>query len=204
MLTFLFGPVLIWAPKIFFLGMFVCGVSWYVFRNRGNFELQYFSLKKLIWWAIIFRVGYAAIATWGQYHIWAGQELTQLLLPPHQSISYFLGYVGLRLWLNVGLSIGLSYLFYKFLERLRLRNERFFEDGEVQFGWLMALVVGWPGFILLIPFIFGSVILVSLVRIIVFRKQFTTLGWPILVATAAVLLWGKPLLDLFNLEAFKI
>lgn len=203
MLNFLFGPLLIWVPRVFYGTAFVYGVLWYFFRRRPEIAERFFRLQRVIWTVVIFRIAYAALASIAQYSTWSGSPFTKLLLPPHSSIWYFYGYVGLRLWLNVVLSIGVGYLFYRFLKRLKTHNERFFEEGEVELGCLLALTVGWPSIILFVIFTFGAVVLVSLFRMIMLKEQFTTLGAPFLLAAFAALIWGTYLIDALNLGAFK-
>jgi hypothetical protein len=94
--------------------------------------------------------------------------------------------------------------FYLFLVFLKKYKERFFEEGEVELGFILALTVGWSNFIVFLPLVFLSVILVSIFRKIVFKETYTTLGAPLLLAALLVLLFGRYFIDILGLAALRV
>lgn len=195
--------------------------------SGGNYQLpKFINYKLLIICCLLFRVIYAFILTVSQYYIWGQAELTKLLLNSPLSaetpmpnfiresfifsnrLGYFLFYSWGRFWFNIVLSFVIAFIFYIFLKILKKYNERFFEEGEPELGFLAGLIVGWPNFVIFVPFIFIAVILVSIFRLIRLRELYTTLGWPIILATFLVLIsdwvFNNKLLEILGLTVLKI
>lgn len=186
-------------------------------RPFSFFLFPFSSLAKSALW---FRILYAVLLTAAQYYIWAqdpfarsflsmparapGGVVTRMPWLFDTTFGYFLFYSWGRFWLGAVLSIGAALLFWSFLRVLRRKNQRFFIEGEPELGFLAALTVGWPNFVVFVPLLFIAVVGVSLVRLAVFREAYTTLGWPFLAAAAATLLWGPRLVDLFHLAALRV
>ncbi|KKU74311.1 MAG: hypothetical protein UY00_C0068G0006 [Candidatus Wolfebacteria bacterium GW2011_GWA1_47_6] len=126
------------------------------------------------------------------------------MLPPHQSIGVLLQYVWTHFWLNAVIAIGAALLFYIVLRLLRSHNERYFEEGEVELGFLMALVVGWPYFVFFVPSVFLLVIFLSIIRGVFLHKPYTTLGVPFFLG--AVIAYGVTsfIMDAYGLVQFSI
>ena len=101
-------------------------------------------------------------------------------------------------------SILAALVLYIFLRVLRRHQDRFFEEGEVELGLLLGLLAGWPTIVLLVPGVCLGMVAVSFIRLIFFKKQYTTLGIPFLVATFIVLLWGEQLLSALHLGVLRI
>jgi hypothetical protein len=91
-----------------------------------------------------------------------------------------------------------------FLNLLRKYQPRFFEDGEPELGFALALFIGWPKFLVLLPIALLSVVLVSIFRMVVLREAYTTLGWPLVLSAFLNLLYGNSLLILLGLSAFRV
>lgn len=210
--------IILFAPKIFWSFIFFLGVFRYFFRNHQLAERRFFKIityKLLIYLAVGFRVGYAVFLTVVQYLVWLKQPLTKLLLnsPVDQSVpipflfrhsGYFAFYAFGRFWLNVLIAVGLAFAFYLFLKALKKRQERFFEEGEVELGFLVALIAGWPNFVIFLPLVFVSVVLTSIFRLIFFKEAYTTLGWPFILAIFLILVWGNKLITIFHLGVLRI
>lgn len=210
-------------PYALFGILFLIALLRYVMRARALPRiLASYTWTRLIWAAVIFRVVFAALQTALQYRVWAAGGLGTLLLNNSLNASlpipviqwfpwifgskhgYFILYVLLHFWVNVALSIFGAWVLFKFLRALRGYNGRFFEDGETELGFLMALIVGWPAITVFIPFCFVFVVVVSLVRLLVYKEAYTTLGWPFLIAAAATLLIGGQALAVSGLSVLAI
>jgi len=87
-----------------------------------------------------------------QYYAWKGNKFSVLFLPPYRDWSYFLSYVGFRIFSPILVSLFFALVFKFVCEFLNRRyEERFFEPEE---GWLFAFgifMAGYPGFLFYIP-----------------------------------------------------
>lgn len=216
------SPVVGWVPVIFWsLLLFLGGLS-YIGRiaREGGFLRE--NSRRMIRYALAFYVIYPIILMIGQYYAWSQNPLSKLLLsspleekvPAPQFIKdlpvskshlgYFVFYSFGRFWINTILAVGMAFLFYLFLKSLRKRKDRFFEEGEIEFGFLNALIVGWPRFVIFIPLVFFSVVLVSLARLFLFKERYTTLGYPFLLAAVLTMIFGFGFISIFKLSALYI
>jgi hypothetical protein len=184
-----------WVPKVFYPLAFIAAVIFY-FLDKEKRAKRFMRLAVGV---VLFRVAYALFETVGQYYVWSQNSFTRLFLPPHQSISYLFVYSGDHYWLNGVFAVSCAVLFALFLKALRRHNKRYFDDGEVELGAAVALIVGWPGFISFLLIVFPSVILVSVIRRIFFGELYTTLGEPFLVATLILFIWGDAIMDFLHL-----
>lgn len=214
-MNFFLNYILVWLPKIFWAIIFVLAVVLYARKSSENSSKNY---KLLVIISIVFNILYALILTAGQYYMWSQNKLTQLLLnsPINGSLSasgfpfsstrlgYFLFYSYGRFWLKIIISIAVAFAFYAFLKFLKKYKERFFKDGEVELGFLTALIAGWPNLAIFLPLVFLSVILIAIFRQIVLKEQYTTLGWPFLLASLLTLIWGYKLIEIFKLGILYI
>lgn len=219
---FLQSPFINWLPETFFGFLFMV-VSWkYITRNTREESALRKSSRKMIVASLLFYIGYPALLTIRQYYSWFANPLSKLLLnsplsenvPIPQFIidsaifqshfGYFIFYSYGRFWMNSIFAVGVAMLFYLFLKFLRKHKERFFEEGEAEMGLLTALIVGWPRFIIFVPIIFLSVILISLFRMIVLKESYTTLGYPFLLAALSALAFGIIFISLLNLSVLSI
>lgn len=190
--------ILKWLPDIFF-GVVFLGAGFLYFK-RENFSVGLW-FKKLIIVVIGFRILYAALLTISQYYVWTQNQFTKILV---DTPGYFSFYSYGRFWLSAIVSIAAGFLFYLVLLSLKKHNERFFDIGEVELGFLGALIVGWPDFVIFVPLIFISVVLISIFRGVFLKETYTTLGWPILAAVLVALIWGSELIVSAGLEVLRI
>ena len=95
-------------------------------------------------------------------------------------LGYFLYYSWGRFILGAALALLCASVFYVLLKLLEKYNPRFFKEGEIKVGFIVALLVGWPWFVVLIPATFIATILISIIKRIFFKESYTTLGMPIL------------------------
>ena len=197
-MSYVLIPFIKWGQYFFYF------VILFIAANKRFSWLRYFSslsYKFLIWSVIGFKFFYASIETFGQYYIWSDNKFTKLLL---DQIGYFIFYSLGRFWLEIVVSLVAALAFYLFLVFLKKYKERFFEEGEVELGFILALTVGWSNFIVFLPLVFLSVILVSIFRKIVFKETYTTLGAPLLLAALLVLLFGRYFIDILGLAALRV
>jgi hypothetical protein len=190
------------------------------FIKRGSMGKHF---DKLIAGVVSVRIFYAVILTLLQYQSWAKDGFTHLLLQSpidkavplpaiiekfswlrESKLGYFIFYSWGRFWISVLLAILAAMAFWWFLKLLKKYSDRFFEDGEVELGFLAALIVGWPDFVIFIPTVFISVVLVSIVRRIFKGEMYTTLGIPFLLAALIVMIFGDKLINLLNLGVLRI
>lgn len=163
-----------------------------------------FNFRFWIIFLILFRVFYAGVLTWLQYYVWQHNEFSKLLLPPHQPIRYFLQYSWTHFWFNAILSVGVAFLFWLLLKLLKKYQERFFEEGEPEIGFLAVLIVGWPIFFVFAPLVFIFVILELILRKIFLRESRTTFGLAFLLAAITTFVFGAKLVDILGLGVFRI
>jgi hypothetical protein len=105
-----------------------------------------------------------------------------------QSGGYFLYYASIRFFLPVLLTIAASAAWYSFLKSLKTYRSRLFEEGEVELGWLCALLVGWPRLVVFIPTVLLIFIITAVTRRIVLKKEFTTIALSLFLALFTMLL----------------
>ena len=80
-----------------------------------------------------------------QYRVWSQNELSKFLLPPYQSIAYFLGYSFTHFFKNYLISLVIALLFLSAAVFLNKKSqERFFEKEEPYLGALAIFLVGHP------------------------------------------------------------
>ncbi|MBT9171162.1 MAG: hypothetical protein DDT18_01531 [Actinobacteria bacterium] len=183
------------------LGIIFLTAFYFYFSKKDKLK---FLINKLIVAALSFSALLAIVKTINQYYVWSGNELSQLLLPPHQSIDYFVFYAFGRFWLGVLIGVAVSFLFYLFLKFLEKRQNRFFIEGETALGFLTALIVGWPNFVIFLPLVFISTVLIAIYRRLILKEPYTTLGYPFLLAAGLVLIFGKAIIAVLNLGVLRI
>lgn len=153
---------------------------------------------------IMFRFVLAGVKTGLQYYAWTLSDISRFMLPPHQSIGVLLRYSWTHFWLNALISIGAALLFFVILKILRSYNPRFFETGEIELGFLMALVVGWPQFVIFVPAVFLMVVFMSIIRGIFLREPYTTLALPFFLGTVITFATAASIIATFDLIALVI
>ncbi len=210
---------------LFMSAIFLLAAFAYGFRHTsvGAKMRKWVGMKNLVRAAVYFRIAYAGLLTVTQYYIWTGMgavgevfldaPVSKAVPEPlvgalsavfNHPLGYFLFYSYGRFWLNAILSILVAWAFHKLLLALRKYNGRFFEEGEVELGYVMALIAGWPVFVVFLPLIFVFVVLVSIARLIIMKEAYTTLGWPFICAAAVCILWGSKLVIALNLGMLSI
>ncbi|PIP29821.1 hypothetical protein COU12_00600 [Candidatus Jorgensenbacteria bacterium CG10_big_fil_rev_8_21_14_0_10_54_38] len=196
-------------------GIFVLAVSTYTAHHTG-WHFPAVSYRRLASILAAFYGGYAALLTIGQYALWSGDwwgrhflntplDVTLPIPLVHAfpgffggALGYFLFYSWGRFWLGAVLAVGVALLFWWFLRVLKRHNERFFEESETELGFLAALIAGWPQVLIFLAVTFLAVVLISIARMLFFKKSLTTLGLPFLIGACAALAFGGALAALLG------
>ena len=220
--SYFFTPFLNWGYRIVgFVVIFTAAGRRFPLRTFKR--MSGFSYKFLIWLVLGFKVLYASIETFSQYYVWSSSDFTKLFLNQNiidlniaqdffgkmawifdNRFGYFLFYSWGRFWFEIVVSLAAAFLFYLFLVFLKKYKERFFEEGETELGFLLALMVGWSNFIVFIPLVFLSMVLVSIFRMLAFKETHTTLGAPFLLAALIVLLFGNYFINILGLTMLRV
>ena len=161
-------------------------------------------MKRLVMVGVAVFFALALLGTFFQYTVWKGDPLSQNLLPPHQPIGYFAKYAGVHFWLAPLLSSILSVAFYGFLTLLKKKNERFFEEGEMELGALTVFLAGWPRAVVFLPIVFLAVLALSGIKMALRKDAYTTLGFPFLIGLVISLAYGFTILQSLDLEFLAV
>ena len=224
MLQFFVGPFLIWLPRVATAVLFILAVYLYLNRHRHEIKkYRFLNFKTLVLLVLGFTILYPIILTIAQYIFWNQSEFTRTFLNSPLSedvpntfftdyfpalfqskLGYFFFYSLGRFWIGPMIAIAISYGFAGFLAVLRKHRDRFFDTGEIQLGLALSMLVGWPNFAVFLPMVFLFIVLTGIVRAILFKETYTTLGWPFIFAAAVALMFGSNLIDIFNLAVLRI
>ncbi|MFH0806215.1 MAG: hypothetical protein V1885_00580 [Candidatus Brennerbacteria bacterium] len=185
-------------------GLGAFALLWYLTRARRTPERNTLLLRRVIGAGVVLFLLFALVTTFFQYAAWEGDPLSSNLLPPHQSILYFIKYAGTHFWLTPTFSLIVSVAFYGFLVLLKRRNERFFEEGEMELGALSAFLVGWPRVVVFIPVAFLAVVVISGIKLALRKNAYTTLGTPFLIGLLITLVCGYAVLQSLGLESIAV
>jgi hypothetical protein len=120
-------------------------------------------------------------------------------LPLFRGFSFFVPYVAIHYFLPIGLAFVCAAVWYIFLRVLRTRTDRYFDIGEIELTTLLVLALGWPLSLVMVPFAGIVLVLLSLVRLVVFKQELTTLGLPFIIAATLLLLFEGQIRPLFGL-----
>jgi len=83
-----------------------------------------------------------------QYFLWQKDPFLKLLIPPYQSINYFLRFVSFKFFIPWILALGFAILVNFLISWANKKyNERFFEQEEIPLAALGIFLSGWPGFL---------------------------------------------------------
>lgn len=123
------------------------------------------SHLKLIVRLSVLAVAFGALYfSYAQYHVWELSPVGKYLLPPYESLSYFIGYVGSRYLLPSAIALLAAIVFGLAAWYLNKRyDERFFEREEPTLFALGIFLTGYPGFLFYIPLMlfFGALLAIG-------------------------------------------
>lgn len=201
------------------LGMWAVFFCVVLVRSMCPLWVKNISYKRLILSAVALHVFYAVFVTWGQYHVWAlGSDFTRSLLALplpveaplpgifewtrayfDQPLGYFAYYAFGRFFLNTLVLFAVALLLYVVFRIWDKRRGGFGEHGpEILF--VLMLISGWPGMIVLILFGF-MLALTSFALPLISTRNPLSLERAFLIATPFVLLLARPILIHLHLLA---
>ena len=123
--------------------------------------------KEIVYGVILLIVGTLLFQTFLQFNAWKGGGLGEFLLPPHNSIGYFLIYVFFRIWAPYIISFLFGILLYSAMKWGNRKKEGvLFFDDEYSIGFIAITSVGYPT---LIPFVL--LFLVVYTSILLFQRK---------------------------------
>ena len=106
--------------------------------------------------------------SWQQYQFWSQNEVSQYLLPPHQSINYFIFYAIARFFAPYLISLAVAILFLFSAKALNKKyQERFFKPEEPYFGALAIFLVSHPGWLFYVVFIISAYLLIHFYSLLI-------------------------------------
>lgn len=154
---------------------------------------------------LAFNLFYAASKTGFQYWAWkTGGLLSQSLLPPVTSITYFLGYTGFRFWLPVAVNVVVAAMFFSSIYVSRKKQQRFFYKGEEYLASLAILIVGWPGIIVYLTLILLLMVVFSFFNTLRKTSPYTSFLYMWLPLALLTVLFGNQIIRWLGLQVLFI
>lgn len=130
-----------WLPRAVFLAVLVVVLYMLIKRNSVSAFIALWGLRLST--GIVLTVALASSGA--QYFIWKRDPFSQFLLPPHTSITYFLGYVETHFLRTALYALGSAVVVGLILMALKWYSKgRMVDLLDVRLGALGALMVGWP------------------------------------------------------------
>jgi len=103
-----------------------------------------------------------------QYQFWSQNEISKHLLPPYQSINYFIFYVATRFFVPYLISLVVAILFFFAAQFLNKKyEERFFYPEEYYLGALAIFLMGHPGWLFYLIFLIFIYLLIHLYSLLI-------------------------------------
>ena len=156
-------------PVILILSILIFTLGAQIFLRSLSFKLRNYEFLRVYEWKIFKYIFYFSIFavfslfiyySYQQYIVWQSVEPSKFLLPPHQSINYFLYYIGMRFFAPYIVSLSTAFLFLLAAKYFNKKyDERFFYPEELWLGALALFLVSWPGAL----FYFIGLILIYLI-----------------------------------------
>ena len=149
------------------------GASLYWRRSFGNPSiLKKFDLKKLTLAIFIFSIFLIFFLlfcqSYQQFQAWSQNEVSKFLLPPYQSINYFILYALARFFAPYLISLAAALLFLLSAKTINKKyQERFFYPEEPYFGALAIFLIGHPGWLIYVVFIVLAFLLIHLYSLLI-------------------------------------
>lgn len=129
-------------------------------KQSGLFGFKYiFIISIFIIFGLLFEQSFQ------QYQVWSQNEISKFLLPPYQTLNYFVFYVFTRFFVQYLISLATAIIFLIVAKTLNKKyEERFFKPEEFYLAAAGIFLVGYPGMLfylvlLLILAAIGSIIL---------------------------------------------
>ncbi len=118
--------------------------------------------KEIAYGTVLVLAGTLLFQTFLQYNAWKVGGLGEFLLPPHNSIGYFLIYVFFRIWAPYFISFLFGLLLVVAMKWGNRKKEGvLFFDDEYTVGFVAMVSVGYPAlilFVLIFLFVYTSIL----------------------------------------------
>ena len=130
------------------------------------------NIRKIFWAVVLFILLSQIYLSYVQYRVWEAGDTSKFLLPPHQSIGYFLTYVSWRIFAPYALSLAIGFLFFWLAKKYNERNEgQFFYNEEYYYIALSFFLVGHPFWIFYVILLVLTVFVIIVCRNLVFKNS---------------------------------
>jgi len=154
--------------------------------------------------ATFFALG-ATLLSIAQYSLWLNNDFSRFLLPPHQPITYFIGYVWLHFAKAGVFSAALAGLLFLSMTLLNKRFDyRFFYDEEPMMAAISVFAVPWPDGLLVIMLLLAAGIGGQAVFWLAGKHERMPLVYFWLPAAITALLFGGTMEKLLGLGSLKV
>ena len=135
---------------------------------RRSFGISRLIIKWIFLTAVIWTFILLSYQSYQQFQVWSQNEVSQYLLPPHQSINYFIFYVLARFFAPYLISLAVAVLFLFSAKALNKKyDERFFEPEEPYFGALAIFLSAHPGWLFYVVFIISAYLLIHFYSLLI-------------------------------------
>lgn len=138
-------------------------------RQTDDKNSKFAKKAKLIFWLVfVFQIFWLVYGVRKQYLVWQADETAKYLLPPYQSVSYFLFYSYGRIISALVISFAAALLFLFLTQYLNRRfQERFFCPEEPYLGAIAILIVGHPLWLLYLMLIILTTLIGTFIKKII-------------------------------------
>ncbi len=194
MINFFLGEFLTYLPRFFYVLVWIGALILFIRPAAAGArdEISELALRKKYFWLVVavigFKIIYAVLLSWGQYYVWAADPLKRIFItaPIASDVplfglfkvlnflktfhgGYFIYFVIGRYWLSAFISVFASSLFYGFWKLISIYRAGLLYKYEPNLLFLMALLSGWPGFVLF--FCLTIIASLGLLIFLFFRNQ---------------------------------
>ncbi len=137
--------------------------------QKASFYKIIFIFSILVIFCLLFYISYQQYQLWSQGDY---NEISKYLLPPYQSVNYFIFYALIRFFnpYLISLAAGILFLFSAKILNKKY-EERFFYPEEFYLGGLAIFLVGHPGWLFYIVFLLIIYLLIHLFSSLVIRSS---------------------------------
>lgn len=195
--------IIVLIPFTVFLASLIYLLITY-FRRREHL----LKASVIVFIAVFLTVIFKIIAASGvQYYLWRyGGGVSEYLLPPHQSIGYFLRYSWQHFILSPAIGIFASFalvLYFWILNKVFKRQYLDLEDTLILMSG--AMIVGWPNLIIYL----GIAFILTILRIFYLyfiKKEARRIPMTaaLIIAAFITLLVGERLIEVLNIGFLKV
>jgi hypothetical protein len=205
-LSFILNFGIIWAPVFLAFLLLILVAAQHFLRGRKLFvvlRLRLLTTKRLIVFLLGAGLLFKLLLSGLQYYVWRASGLGQFLLPPYQSWGYFIRYSFFHFWLPGLLSLIMAAALYLIFYLLKRRRSEVISAEDLNLAFLLALLAGWPKFVIFLPLFLGLTLISVIIRTIA-KKEAASLAWPLILAMLLTLLLGNYLVILLGLSALAV